>query len=70
MALSNPSTSTRILLDEAGPPQVSRGRSDTGGVEVSEVAVAVRPDGYIGAVVPLDNLEDLQGYFSRFITTN
>ena len=30
--------------------------------------VAVRPDGYIGFIVPLEGVEDLMGYFDRFLT--
>ena len=30
--------------------------------------VAVRPDGYIGFIAPLEGVEDLMGYFDRFLT--
>ncbi|KAG1795072.1 FAD binding domain-containing protein [Suillus plorans] len=38
------------------------------GVGDEGAIVAVRPDGYVGAIAPLDHVEDLDAYFTSFMT--
>ena len=37
------------------------------GINPFGVVVIVRPDGYVGMVAPLDNLHDIDIYFSSFM---
>jgi phenol 2-monooxygenase len=37
------------------------------GINPTGVVVIVRPDGYVGTIVPFDNVKDVEGYFASFM---
>ena len=37
------------------------------GVGLEGVLVIVRPDGYVGAIAPLDRVEEVDAYFASFM---
>ena len=60
---------TRVLLDDTDVTGTRGGRiHERYGISRSAGAlVVVRPDGYIGTVAPLDELAELDAYFSGFM---
>ena len=59
----------RVLLDDAD----TQGKTGGGGYEKFGIdpsvcaLVAVRPDGYVGMVAPLDRADALNAYFEKFM---
>ncbi|KAK1231895.1 hypothetical protein PQX77_004986 [Marasmius sp. AFHP31] len=58
---------SKVFIDDVDLTGTQGGRLYSSyGIGASGAVVVVRPDGYVGTVTPLDNLADLNAYFSRF----
>ena len=68
--MSDAFCSLRVLLDDVD----MHGREGGGGFDAYGInrevgaIVVVRPDGYVGAIAPLDDADALSAYFSAFMT--
>jgi len=58
----------RVFIDDTDPTGSFGGEGYSYyGVGAEGALVAVRPDGYVGAIAPLDHVEDLDAYFASFM---
>ena len=59
-----------MLLDDTDMyARVGGGGYEAYGIDTQQGAiVVVRPDGYVGAVAPFERLDDVDAYFSSFMT--
>lgn len=59
-------SSHRILIND----EATEGQEDAYGISPGGAVVAIRPDGYVGTVVPLHELGYLTQYFSGTMTNS
>ena len=59
-------TGFSVLVDDPSAP--SAGAYQTFGITEGGAVVAVRPDGYVGSVVALDDMKKLGEYLSGFLS--
>jgi phenol 2-monooxygenase len=58
----------RVFIDDTDPTGNFGGEGYSYyGVGPEGALVAVRPDGYVGAIMPLDHVEGLDAYFESFM---
>ena len=59
----------RVFVDDEDVQGVKGGKAYvTYGVSPEGAVVVVRPDGYVGLVVPLENTKEIADYFAAFLT--
>ena len=69
MSLVDPWTCCRVLLDDIDATRSKGGDAyERFGIDPKQITlVIVRPDGYVGTIVPSTAVADLETYFGSFL---
>lgn len=68
LGLAYPDVSRRVLIDDTDVTNNIGGRGYSYyGIADEGAIVVVRPDGYVGAITPLDGAAEIDEYFAQFM---